>query len=236
MGIGEREIMMANVREILGKIHVFSGLDDEELDQLSQVVLLRPYRKGMFIFLEGEPGDALYFVQKGRVKLTKTLADGREHILHFVGEGQIFAEVLLFDDGPYPATAEVTTDSVIGIIRNKDLDIFLKTHPDTTLKILKVMSRRLRKAQIQIRDLALKDTFGRLLSTLVKLADEYGRESKDGVLIDLLLSQQELANMIGASRETVSRSLNDLKKRNIIDFNRRCILVKNMDKLKMWLD
>ncbi|WP_366921972.1 Crp/Fnr family transcriptional regulator [Metallumcola ferriviriculae] len=227
---------MKDFKQVLRQIHVFAGLNDEELDQLAAIVLFRPYRKGMFIFMESEPGDALFFVQQGRIKLSKTLADGREHILHFVGEGQIFAEVLLFDDGPYPATAEVMTDATIGIIRNKDLDIFLRTHPDTSLKILKVMSRRLRKAQMQIRDLALKDTFGRLMSTLVKLAGEYGKETEEGLLIDISLSQQELANMIGASRETVSRSLNDLKKSNVIDFNRQCILIKNMEKLKMWME
>lgn len=227
---------MRDIKEILKQIFVFDGLSNDELGDLQEIVLLRPYRKGMFIFMESEPGDALYFVQKGRIKLTKTLADGREHILHFVGEGQIFAEVLLFDDGPYPATAEVTSDSIVGIIRNKDLDGFLRTHPETTLKILKVMSRRLRKAQMQIRDLALKDTFGRLMSTLVKLANEYGTETDDGLLIELSLSQQELANMIGASRETVSRSLNDLKKQNVIEFDRQSILVKNLDKLKMWME
>ncbi|MBO8169852.1 MAG: Crp/Fnr family transcriptional regulator [Thermoanaerobacteraceae bacterium] len=227
---------MKKTVDILRQVHVFSGLTDEELAQLSDIVLLRPYRKGMYLFMEGELGDALYFVQKGRVKLSMMLPDGREHILHFVGEGQIFAEVLLFDSGPFPATAEVVTDSVIGIVRNKDLDGFLKQHPDITLKILKVMSRRLRKAQMQVRDLALKDTFGRMVSTIIKLACEYGRETEEGVLVELALSQQDLANMIGASRETVSRSLNDLKKSKVLDFTRQYILIKDMEKLERYLD
>jgi len=227
---------MKNTGEILRQVHVFSSLTNEELERLLEIVLLRPYRKGMFIFMEGEPGDALYFVQKGRIKLTKTLADGREHILHFVGEGQIFAEVLMFDDGPFPATAEVMTDSTVGIVRNKDLETFLKGHPDITLKILKIMSRRLRKAQMQIRDLALKDTFGRLVSTLIKLSNEHGKMTPKGIMVELSLSQQELANMIGASRETVSRSLNDLKKSNVLDFTRQHFIIKDMDKLERWLD
>ncbi|MGF7185104.1 CRP/FNR family transcriptional regulator [Desulfitispora alkaliphila] len=215
----------------LKAVPFFSDLSHEDLKRINDIVIYRRYRKGMLIFMEGEPGDELYFVKEGRIKLSKMLDDGREHILHFVQAGEVFAEILLFDGGNFPATAEVMEKAEIGIIRNKDLDKLLKECPEITLKLLKVMSKRLRKAQLQIRDLALKDTYSRLASTLLKLAQEYGDDSGG---INFTLSQQELANMIGSSRETVARILSDFKNDNLISVQRKRIIILDSEGLKNW--
>lgn len=219
----------------LKKITIFSDLTPEKMEQLAGSILIRKYRKGMLIFVEGEPGDALYFVRTGIVKLSKAMEDGREQILHFVKEGDIFAEVLLLEGGVFPATAEVVENAEIGIIRNRDIENFLRLHPDITLQIIKIMSKRLRLAQMQIRDLALNNAYGRLVNTLIKLASEHGIKTPDGIKINLILGQQDLANMIGTSRETVARFCSDLKKNGAISVNKQYITILDEKKLKQWV-
>lgn len=226
MGMGDNQL--------LKHVPIFADLADDEQEKISRIIVYRKYRKGMIIFMEGEPGDELYFVKEGRVKLAKLLEDGREQILHFVQKGEVFAEILLFDGGSFPATSEVMEDAEIGIIRNTDLDKLLREYPDIAIKLLKVMSKRLRRAQLQIRDLALKDTFGRMASTLLKLAGEYGVVKDGVVIIDFSLSQQELANLIGSSRETVARILSDFKRQKLISVTRQKISILNKKGLLEW--
>jgi CRP/FNR family transcriptional regulator len=188
----------------------------------------------MYIFMEGEPGDAFYFVKKGTIKLFQVLEDGREKILHFVGEGEIFAEVLLFDGGPYPATAQTLEDTEVGIIRNADMEKLLSQHGEIAVKIIKVMSRRLRQAQQHSRDLALKGAYGRLAGSLLQLARDYGTPREDGMTIDLNLSQQELASLIGTTRETVARILSDFKRLGLVGVERQRITILEPQRLAEW--
>ncbi|PRR70216.1 Anaerobic regulatory protein [Moorella humiferrea] len=220
--------------EFLRQVPVFADLSPEELQHIASLALVRRYRKNMYIFMQGEPGDAIYFVKKGAIKLFQVLEDGREKILHFVREGEIFAEVLLFEGGPYPATAETLEDSEVGIIRNADMERLLSRHGEMAVKIIKVMSRRLRRAQEHIRDLALKGAYGRLASTLLQLAKDYGTPRADGVTIELNLSQQELASLIGTSRETVARILSDFKRLGAVGVERQRITILSPQKLKNW--
>jgi len=214
---------------------MFFDLTDEDLNMISEIILTRKYRKGMIIFMEGEPGDGLYFIKEGRVKISKMTSDGREQILHLLKQGDVFAEVTLFDGGPFPATSEVLEDSVIGIIRNQDIDRLIKNYPDLAVRLLKIMSKKLRMAQIQIRDLALKDTYGRMVGMLLKLGNEYGEKCEQGLRITIPLGRQELANMIGTSRETVTRILSDFKKSKVIELDKQEIIITNEKKMKEWI-
>ena len=219
----------------LKRVPMFSDLLEEDLNMISEIILTRKYRKSMIIFMEGEPGDGLYFVKEGRVKISKMTSDGREQILHLLQQGDVFAEVTLFDGGPFPATAEVLEDSVVGIIRNQDIDRLIKNYPDLAVRLLKIMSKKLRMAQTQIRDLALKDTYGRMVGMLLKLGDEYGKECEQGLKITIPLGRQELANMIGTSRETVTRILSDFKKSKVIVLDKQEIIITNEKKMKDWI-
>ncbi|MHB1125960.1 MAG: Crp/Fnr family transcriptional regulator [Bacillota bacterium] len=226
---------MAGEVDYLKRITIFNELADEEMEKVASIVLTRRYKKGMIIFMEGEPGDGLYFVKAGRVKVAKILEDGREKTLHYLQEGDIFAEVLLFDpEGEFPATAEAVEDSVIGIVRNQEIENLLQSNPQITLKILHYMSRRLRQAQQHVRDLAFKDTYGRLAVTLLRLAQEYGQPGAEGTVINISLSQQELANLIGSSRETVARILGDFRKEGSLKMEKQIITILNEKKLTRW--
>lgn len=226
---------MQSYTEFIKKLPIFMDLSPEEAESVGQLTIVRKYRKNMIIFMEGEPGEALYFLLSGKVKISKLTEDGREQILHILQAGDIFAEVVLIDRGPYPATAEVIEEAQVGMLRNDDVENLIRTNPDIALKILKVMSKRLRQAQIQVRDLALRDTYGRLASMLLILAKDHGSPNDNGVKIDLSLSRQELANLIGTSRETVTRILSDFKRSKVIDIDKQEIVIIDEKKLKSWM-
>ena len=216
----------------LQRVPLFFGLPEEQLQDISRLLLERSYQKGRFIFMEGEPGEAIYLLKSGLIKLTKRLEDGREHILHFVNPGDVFAEVVIFDGGTYPATAEVQEDSVVGVLRNQDIERLLSQHPSMAVSLLHIMSRRLRTAQEKVMNLALHDTARRLAFSLLKMAEEHGVQKSKGTLINLNLTNQELANLTGSSRETINRMLNSFKRAGAIDVDRQQIVVMDKNKLE----
>lgn len=195
----------------------------------------RDYRRGRIIFVEGEPGEAVFFLREGRIKISKQTEDGREQILHFIHPGEMFAEVVLFDGGDYPATAEAVEDSRVGMIRNSDMERITLGSPGIALGILRIMSKRLRMAQKQINDLALMDTSRRMASTLMFLAAEQGVSCEKGIVIDMSLTNQDLANMIGTSRETANRILSDMRRQKALQVENRQIIIIDMKKLKSWM-
>lgn len=219
----------------LRKIPLFSCLDDQQLAEVDRLIMERTYQRGRIIFVEGEPGEAVFFLKSGRIKISKQAEDGREQILHFIHPGEVFAEVVLFDGGPYPATAEAVEDSRIGLIRNSEMERITLDNPGIALGMLKIMARRLRMAQKQINELALMDTSRRMASTLLFLAAEQGVPCEGGVAIDMSLTNQDLANMIGTSRETANRILSDLRRQKAITVDKKQIVITDMKRLKSWL-
>jgi CRP/FNR family transcriptional regulator len=219
----------------LKRINFFYGLKENELGEIAGIVMERKYRKGRIIFMEGEPGEAVFFLKSGRLKVSKQDEEGREHILHYVNPGEVFAEVVLFDGGGYPATAEVLEDAEVGVIRCQDMDNLVIKNPGIALTLLKVMSGRLRFAQQKIMELALKDTTRRLAGTLLKLAEEHGTPGEGGTQICLSLTNQELANLVGTSRETVNRIMGELRRRKAIIVEKQAGIVVNKERLESWL-
>jgi CRP/FNR family cyclic AMP-dependent transcriptional regulator len=223
-----------NKYDYLRQISIFSELKDEHLEKIHQISLLRKYGKGRIIIMEGEPGEAFFYVKSGLVKISKLSSDGREHILHILNEGHIFAEVTLFSKTVYPATAEVLEEAEIGIIKNEDLEKVLMQNPELSLQLIKYLNRRLVEAHMKIRNLALYDTYGRSAQALIKLAEDYGKDTGKGIELDLNISRQELANIVGTTRETVIRALTTFKKERSIDIDKNTITIIDMDKLMDW--
>ncbi|MHB8918198.1 MAG: Crp/Fnr family transcriptional regulator [Desulfocucumaceae bacterium] len=228
-------LILSDYFQYLRKIHLFSFLNDDQLAEIDGLIMERTYNRSRIIFVEGEPGEAVFFLKSGRIKISKQSEDGREQILHFIHPGEIFAEVILFDGGPYPATAEAVEDSKIGMVRNSDMERITLSNPGIALGMLKIMSRRLRSAQKQINDLALMDTSRRMASTLLFLVAEQGVPCDGGIAIDMSLTNQDLANMIGTSRETANRILSDMRRQKTINIDRKQITVTDIKRLKSWL-
>ena len=218
----------------LKKIPIFSNLTETDLKIIDSISIVRSYDKGRIIFMEGEPGEAFFYVKSGRVKISKLSADGREHILHILGPGHLFAEVTLFSGLPYPATAEVMETSEIGIIRNFDLEKAIMGNPELALQLIKYLNNRLMEAQNKVRNLALYDTYARTAQAVIKLSEEHGKIVPRGVELDLNISRQELANIVGTTRETCIRALMAFKKEKAIDIDKNTITIIDKDKLSQW--
>lgn len=224
-------------KSYLKKTPIFSGLSDEELDGVVPYVVRRQLKRNTVIFHENDPATAFYLVKAGRVKIYKVGPDNREQVLSILSEGQIFGDVPAFDGGPYPATAETMTDSEIYLIRSQDFQELVRRYPEMAVKIIRVLGQRLRQSMELVRDLSFKQVPHRLAGLLVKLGNEYGREvGGDGewILIDLPLSRQEMADIVGTSRETVTRELKKMEREGLLKVDRRMITIIDSQRLKAW--
>lgn len=216
----------------LKNIPVFAALPDILLREIHEKTTLRHYRKGMVIFLEGEPGEGFYYVKSGKVKIMKMTDDGREHIIKILNPGDIFAEVLLFNDHPYPASSVAAEDSSVGVIRNADLEKLVLGNNKLALELIKALSQRLLYAQQKIKNLALNDVTARTAETLLRLGREQGVQRGGAIEIMLDLSRQDLANLVGTTRETVTRTLMALKRQRVIEFDGHKIIILTPGQLR----
>jgi CRP/FNR family transcriptional regulator len=221
-------------KEYLRQTPVFAELNDAELEELATHVVERSLRRNTVIFHENDPASAFYFVKTGMVKIYKVSRDGREQVLSLLGAGQIFGDVPTFDGGPYPATAATMEDSEIYLIRREDFLEVVRQHPEIAIKVIRVLGARLRQALELVRDLAFKQVPHRLAGLLLKFGEEYGKEADGGILIDISLSRQELAEIVGTSRETVTRELKKMERAGLVSIARRQITIKDRDKLTSW--
>ena len=225
-----------NALDYLRQVPVFAGLADEQLKKIHDKTVERLFRKGAVIFFEGDPGEGFHYVRSGKVKIVKISDDGREHIIKVLSPGDLFAEVLLFNNQPYPATAVAIEDSKIGIIKNHDLEQLILNNNALALQLIKAISARLLYAQQKIKNLALDDVVVRTAETLLKLAKEHGRTLASGAVeINLDLSRQDLGSLVGTTRETVTRTLSALKKDKIIELDGSKIIIPDLRKLSRWI-
>ncbi|MDK2918276.1 MAG: family transcriptional regulator, cyclic receptor protein [Candidatus Petromonas sp.] len=221
--------------EVLRRVPIFSQLKDEDLEKIMSITIEKKYNKGSIIFMEGDKGEAFYFIKSGKIKIYRSSKDGKELILNIYGKNNVFAEVTIFNDVSYPATAEVIEDAVVGMILNSDLEKLIKVNSELGLNLIKVLNKRLYNAQLKLKQIALNDTYSRTAQAIIRLAEEHGKNKSEGVELKLELSRQELANMIGTARETVSRILSQFKKEGAIEISRKRIVIKDIRKLKSWL-
>ncbi len=222
--------------DYLKNIPVFEDLVPEDLAVINQVTIERRYKKNGTIFAEGEPGDGFHYIKSGKVKIIKLAADGREHIINILGPGEVFAEVLLFNAAPYPATAVALEDSCIGIIRNSELEKAFLAHPRIAFHVIKVMSKKLLFAQMKIKSLAFSDSNAKIAQALDNLARRYGKKTSRGVEIAVEITRQEVANLAGTTRETVSRVFGIMKKDKVLDDDERRIVVLDLEGLRQYYE
>ncbi len=210
----------------LKRVPLFSDLSAAELARFADVTREREYPKNSVILFEDDPGDALYVVSGGQVKVVLIGEDGREVILSVLNDGDFFGEMSLIDDEPRSAHVIAMRDSRLLVLRRDDFQQQIQQHPSIALKVLKVMVQRLRRADAKIGGLVLLDVNGRVAKLLLDLADESG-----GPRITRKLTHHTIAQMIGSSRETVSRAMRELVERGLIDVTRREITVRDREGL-----
>jgi CRP/FNR family transcriptional regulator, cyclic AMP receptor protein len=220
--------------EFFKKVPFFAGIAPEEISAINEIIIYRKYKKDMIIFLEDEPGEAMFFVKEGKVKISKQSQDGREQILHLLKNGDIFAEVVMMEYSTYPATAQVLEDTTVGMLRKNDFFNFIQKQPKISLNLLKIMSKKMRNAFDLMSDLASKNTNSRVARLLLTLAKDHGEKNQTGYVIDLPVSRTEMANMIGTSRETVTRALSQIKQEGFIEIKKNKIYILDEEALEEW--
>ena len=204
-------------RELLRSVSIFAELDVQSAAELERLAQIREFEAGAVIASQEETGDALYVLVKGRVKVVLYGDSGREIILNvFRSPGDFFGEMSLLDDEPRSATLVASEDSRLLVLSRTDFRAHIQRHPRTALRVLTELSRRLRRADEVIGNLALLDVYGRLAGKLKELAEAEGERTEDGVVVRNRPTQAEIAAMIGTSRETVSRALSELARRGQI--------------------
>ena len=212
---------------ILRKVPLFAELSDPEVGRIAEVTRERSYPKNSVILFEDDPGDALYVVVTGLVKVVLIGEDGREVILSVLKEGDFFGEMALIDDEPRSAHVIAMEDANLLVLRREDFHQRLRETPNISVGLLRAMTRRLREADEKIGGLVLLDVNGRVAKLLLRLADEH-----DGVHITRRITHHTIAQMVGSSRETVSRTIRDLADRGLIEVSRKAIAIKNRPALE----
>jgi CRP-like cAMP-binding protein len=207
---------------ILRRVPLFSQMADSDLAAFASLARERRYPKGAVIVFRDDPGDALYVVAEGQVKVVLVAEDGREVILSVLRDGDFFGEMSVLDDEPRSAHVIAMEDSRLLALRRDDFQGQLKANPAVASAMLRELSHRLRRADEQIGRLVLLDVNGRVASLLLALAAE-----EHGDKITRRLTHHTIAQMIGASRETVSRTLRALVERGIVDVSRKEIVLKD---------
>ena len=210
---------------------LFSALDAEAAAALRASMTEKRVPRSGVIFSEGEPGDRMYVILDGKVKLGQTSPDGRESLLAVLGPGEVFGELSLSDPGPRTATATAVTDTVVVGLGHADLRPWLTGRPEVAEALLQALAQRLRRTNEALADLVFSDVPGRVAKQLLELADKFGQPGPDGVLVHHDLTQEELAQLVGASRETVNKALADFTQRGWIEVDQRQVLLMDMERL-----
>lgn len=221
--------------EALRSISLFEELPEEVLEVIAPTVYERRYRKGAVIFGEGEPGEAVYYLVSGRVRMYRLTEDGREQVLRIWAPGTLFALVVMLDRGSYPATAEAMEDVVVWVIRVDDLVRLLNRYPEVAGRIYHSVGSRLRDVQDRAHDLAARRAHGRVASLLLRMAEEQGEAVSGGTRVAVGVTHQDLGKLVGVSRETVTRALSDFRRERSIRIEQDAIVITDLAKLREWM-
>ncbi len=188
--------------------------------------------RGEVLFREGQRGDRLYVITAGKIKLGRTSSDGRENLLSIQGPGEMFGELSLFDPGPRTATATAVAESELIGLGNDQLYEFLNQRPAVSITLLAALARRLRRTNDSLSDLVFTDVPGRVAKALLDLSNRFGRITDEGTLVAHDLTQEELAQLVGASRETVNKALADFATRGWLKLEARAVLLLDVERLQ----
>ena len=222
---------MEDAEVVLKRAPLFEGLDEESARTLRRQMPDVKLSRGEHLFLEGQEGDRLYIVLDGKLKLTRAAADGRENLLSVLGPGEMFGELSLFDPRPRTSSASAITDATLAGLAHDALRAWLGDHPDVSIHMLQALARRLRRANDVVADLVFTDVPGRVAKNLLDLADRFGEQERDGLHVHHDLTQEELAQLVGASRETVNKALADFASRGCLRLDGKSVIILDPERL-----
>jgi len=216
---------------VIRKAPIFSGLDESAATSLRASMTLVKLRKGQSLFREGDDGDHLFIVSNGKVKLGTKSPDGRENLLMILGPGDMFGDLSLFDSGPRTATATAVTDTKLLSLGQDKVIPWIKEHPEVSLHLLARLASRLRRTNEVVGDLVFSDVPGRVAKALIDLGVKFGEKREEGLFVNHDLTQEELAQLVGASRETVNKALADFAQRGWLRLEARAVMILDYERM-----
>jgi CRP/FNR family transcriptional regulator, cyclic AMP receptor protein len=223
---------MATVDDVLAETPLFEALSAEDALALRSGIIDVHLDRGERLFSEGDAGDKLYIILNGKIKLTKAAPDGRENLLSVHGQGEMFGELSLFDPIPRTSSATAVTNARLAGIAHDDLRTWLSSRPEVAMHLLQALAQRLRRINDVKADLVFTDVPGRVAKALLDLSERFGVATPDGVQVNHDLTQEELAQLVGASRETVNKALADFAARGWIQLAAKSVLVTDTERLR----
>lgn len=228
VGLALRELLADSVR-------LFNGLDRTALDVLLALSRQTAVKAREIICREGEPGDALFIVISGKLKVTNQSEDGRELILAILEDGETFSEMSLLDGQPRSASVTAVQDSQLLVIKRQDFLAYLEQQPKAAIALLVILSARLRDMDAMMGDMRFLDIRSRLAKTLTRLALQHGRTAGNGsIRIDLKLSQEDLGNLICATRESVNKQLKIWESEGVLECSQSSFVIHHLPVLQ-WI-
>ena len=219
-------------RQAMRRTALFCSLTDAELDKLIPLSKLLSYPPGITLFIKGDPGDRLFIVIKGIVRISTMSMEGRETTLNLIGGGQMFGEIALLDGGERTADAMTVDSTELLAIEKRDLLGFLEGNPQSCIRMLAACADRLRWISGLLEDANFLDLPARLAKRLLLLARTFGRPVTDGIRIDLRLSQQDLATHMNVTRESVNKLIHSWELEGLVQTGRGWVVVRDEDALE----
>ncbi len=223
---------MEKSHQFLMNVPIFADLEEETLTKISLLGKRKTYEKESVILLEHEAGTALFVIIHGKVKVSRVSDDGKEVILSILGDSDFFGEMAILDGLNRSANVTAIETSEIFLIQRSDFLDLLYNHPEISISLLQELTKRLRAADMKIKSLSLKDAEGKVATVILQLADDIGKIKQGIVEIEKLPFQQDLANMAGTSRETISRTLHAFSKRGLIELDGNKLRILDYESFK----
>ena len=217
--------------EIIHRAPLFMALDYESANALRKSMDEVRLTRGQTLFSEGDQAERLYVIGEGKIKLGTVSADGRENLLSILGPGDMFGELSLFDLRPRTSTATAVTDVRLFSLGNDDLQELLRARPEVSFYLLQSLAQRFRRVSEIVEDLVFSDVPGRVAKALIQLSGRFGKPTDEGLHVNHDLTQEELAQLVGASRETVNKALADFAGRGWLRLEARAVIILDEERL-----
>lgn len=215
----------------LRKLPLLEGLPTERYREMTSLVEVREVQRRQIVYLPGDPGEQMFFIQGGRIKCSKVSRDGKELTLSYMAAGEFFGELCVLEGQPREEMAEAMKNSIITVLPRESIRALLLDEPRIAYRFIKVMGDRRRAMETKIEHLVFHDVHAKLAALLLELGREYGKATEDGVQIDLKITHQEMANLIGSTRETISLTLAAFKRKELIQLQGRTVVLTDQDGL-----
>jgi CRP-like cAMP-binding protein len=222
--------------DILGKVPFFSGLSQREILEINRLFREKGYQPGEVIFYEGDPAQRLYVLASGKVKLLRHSLSGKDVLLDLLTPGEFFGSLSTLGDEEYPDTAKAQTVTCVLEIGSDEFRKVLDAFPSVTLHVLAAVTGRLKEAHERIRQLSAHSVEKRIAYMLLKLADKFGERQEAGLLIQVPLSRDDLAEMTGTTTETASRAMSQFQRDGLVESGRQWVAILDRQGLQSLLD